>query len=570
MRHSSVQGEGAPGRAGDGISGAGTRPTATSAVPAPRSGSGHRRGGSGGGGGKRPTRRGRRRILRWTASIVALLILGTAAAGYLYYRHLNGNIRSGQRLSGDSGVARGEADAAGRRPINILMLGSDIRDEANAKLGGGWDMIGGPVRADVQMLVHISADRKNASVTTVPRDTIVDIPECTEPGTGTKYKATKTMINESFSRGGPGCTLATWEKMANVYIDHWMLIDFTGVVSMADAIGGVEVCVNQNVFDQSKPGSGTGGSGLKLTAGTHKVQGEQALQWLRTRHSFGSDMGRAKAQHMYMNSMMRGLKSQNAFTDLPRLTGLAEAATKSLKVSEEIGSVKKLLDLALLLKDVPVNRITTATIPILQAPGDKDRLVLNPTDSERVWELLRKDVAMDKNGDPAPAESGQPGASADPSAPAPSAEPTAQASSAPPASNPAKIAVQVVNGTGPGAQAVPKRATAIAGQLVSKGFALAKPDGALTPEKATVVRYATDAQAADAQSVAAALGIPGTSVQKSAAAAKITVLVGADWREGTAYPQQAPPEAGSVPETADVLNATDTSCMDIYGPYQWK
>ncbi|MFF3215123.1 LCP family protein [Streptomyces sp. NPDC002886] len=552
MRHSSVQGEGAPGRAGDGISGAGTRPTATSAVPAPRSGSGR-----GAGGGQRPTRRRRRRALRWAASIVALLILGTAAAGYLYYRHLNGNIRSGQRLSGDSGVARSEADASGRRPINILMLGSDVRDEENAKLGGGWDNIGDPARADVQMLIHISADRKNASVTSVPRDTLVDVPECTDPKTGEKHKASKMMINESFANGGAGCTLATWEKMTNVYIDHWMTIDFVGVVSMADAIGGVDVCVNQNVFDQSAPGSGEGGSGLKLKAGTTRIQGQQALQWLRTRHSFGSDIGRAKAQHMYMNSMMRGLKSQNAFTDLPRLTGLAEAATKALQVSEEIGTVKKLLDLALLLKDVPINRITSTTIPVLQAPSNKDRLILDPKDAPKVWDLLRKDVAMDKNGDPAPAASA--------STPAPSTQP----SSAPPASAPAKIAVQVVNGTGVGAQPVPKRATTVAGQLAAKGFTLAKADGALIPEKATVVRYATDAQAADAQSVAAALGIPATSVQKSAAASKITVLVGADWREGAVYPQQAPPTAGDIPDSADALNATDTSCMDIYKPYRW-
>ncbi len=552
-----MQGEGAPGQAGDGISGADTRPAATGSVPAPRSGSGHRRAGRGSGGGRRPNRR--RRVLRWTASIVALLILVTAAAGYLYYRHLNGNIRSGQRLSGDSGVAKSEADAAGRRPINILMLGSDSRDKPeNQELGGGRDLVGAPVRADTQMLVHISADRKNASVTTVPRDTIVDVPECTDPKTGEKYKATKTMINESFGRGGPGCTLATWEKLANVYIDHWMTIDFAGVVSMADAIGGVDVCVNQNVDDSWKPGLEKGGSGLRLEAGTTRIQGEQALQWLRTRHAFGSDMGRATAQHMYMNSMMRGLKSQNAFTDLPRLTGLAEAATKALQVSEEIGSVKKLLDLALLLKEVPVNRITMATIPVLQAPSDRNRLIVNPTDAPKVWKLIREDVAMDKNGDPAAAASGSP------SAPAPSSAPTP-----PPASDPAEIAVQVVNGTGVGAQPVGKRATAVAGQLVAKGFALAKADSALIPEKTTVVRYATDAQAADAQSVPAAHGIPGTSVQKSASAARITVLVGADWREGTVYPQQAPPEAGDVPESADVLNGTDTSCMDIYKPYRW-
>ncbi|MFE2289089.1 LCP family protein [Streptomyces sp. NPDC059443] len=555
MRHSSVQGEGAAAQAGDGISAG--RPNATGSVPPPRSGS-RRRGGGGGGRGQRPVRRGRRRVLRWVACIVALLILGTAAGGYLYYRHLNANIRSGQRLSGDSGVARTEADAAGRRPINVLMLGSDVRDEANAKLGGGWADIGGPARADVQMLIHISADRKNASVTSIPRDTVVDIPECTDPKTGEKFKATKTMINESLARGGPGCTLATWEKLTNVYIDHWMMIDFTGVVSMADAIGGVDVCVNQNVFDQSKPGSGTGGSGLKLKAGTTKVQGEQALQWLRTRHAFGSDLGRAKAQHMYMNSMMRSLKSQNAFSDIPRLTGLAEAATKALKVSEEIGSVKKLLDLGLALKDVPVNRITMATIPVQEAPWDRDRLIVNPADSEKMWTMLRKDVAMDSNG--APADSGKPGASA-----SPSPEP----SKAAPTTDPAKIAVQVVNGTGVGSAPAPRRATAISGQLVSKGFALAKADGSLTPEKTTIVRYATDAQAADAQSVATALGIPADSVQKTAEATKITVVVGADWREGNVYPKQAAPDAGSVPESAEVLNGTDTSCMDIYKPFRW-
>ncbi|MFD9304758.1 LCP family protein [Streptomyces sp. NPDC060048] len=558
MRHSSVQGEGASARSGDAIPGGGTGTGA--AVPAPRSGSGHRRRG----GGKRPTRSRRRRVLRRIAFAMALLILGTAAAGYLYYRHLNANIRSGQRLSGDTGVAKGEADASGRRPINILMLGSDSRDKPeNLELGGGWDTVDSPARADVQMLIHVSADRKNASVTSVPRDTIVEIPECTDPKTGKKSKAIRATIDQSLGRGGAGCTLATWEKLTNVYIDHWMTIDFSGVVRMADAIGGVDVCVNQNVFDTSEPGSGTGGSGLKLKAGTTRVQGEQALQWLRTRHAFGSDMGRAKAQHMYMNSMMRGLKGQNAFTDIPRLTSLAEAATKSLEVSEEIGSVKKLLDLALALKDVPVNRITMTTIPLLEAPGDKNRLVVNTADAEKMWTMLRKDVAMDANGDPAaPAESGQPSPGGSPSAPA--TEPSKA-----PQTDPAKIAVNVVNGTGVGAAPVGKRATAVMGQLVSKGFALAKADSTLTPEKTTVVRYATDAQAADAQSVAAALGIPGGSVQKSAAVAKITVVVGADWREGNVYPQAPAPEAGAVPESAEVLNGTDTSCMDIYKPYRW-
>ncbi|MFE4644576.1 LCP family protein, partial [Streptomyces sp. NPDC056730] len=303
-------------------------------------GKGRRKNGRGKGG-RGGTARGRAkrgpwRILRWVAAGLSLLLLATAGAGYLYYRHLNSNIRSGERSNGASGLDKPAANSAGQTPLNILLIGSDSRaDPENVKLGGSKDTAGNPPLGDVQMLVHVAADRKNASVVSIPRDTRVDIPECKDAKTGETFPATNAIINETLARGGPGCTLSTWEKLTGVYIDHWMTIDFAGVVKMADAIGGVDVCVKENVWDRPLPGV-PGGSGLKLTKGTHQIQGKQALQWLRTRHAFESDLGRAKAQHMYMNSMISGLKSQSVFTDTPRLTGLAEAATKSLEVSEEI------------------------------------------------------------------------------------------------------------------------------------------------------------------------------------------------------------------------------------------
>ncbi|CAM5420555.1 transcriptional regulator [Streptomyces avidinii] len=83
-----------------------------------------------------------------------------------------------------------------------------------------------------------------------------------------------------------------------------MMIDFKGVVSMADAIGGVPVCVEENVHSRNREGKG---SGLKLPKGTSVIQGETALQWLRTRYGFedGTDIGRTHAQHQYMTSMAR-------------------------------------------------------------------------------------------------------------------------------------------------------------------------------------------------------------------------------------------------------------------------
>ncbi|MEV4972907.1 LCP family protein [Streptomyces scopuliridis] len=511
------------------------------------------KGGHGGPGGGR-SKRGPWRILRWVAAGLSLLLLGTAGAGYLYYRHLNSNIRSGERSNGSSGLDKPAANSAGQTPLNILLIGSDSRaDPENVKLGGSKDTAGNPPLADVQMLVHVSADRKNASVVSIPRDTRVDIPECKDADTGKTYPQTNAIINATLARGGPGCTLSTWEKLTGVYIDHWMTIDFAGVVKMADAIGGVDVCVKNNVWDRPLPGV-PGGSGLKLTKGTHQIQGEQALQWLRTRHAFESDLGRAKAQHMYMNSMIRALKSQSVFTDTARLTGLAEAATKSLEVSEEISTVKKLFDLAMQLKDVPTNRLTMTTMPTVQDPQDANHLIAAETDSRKLWSMLRDDVAFDSNGDKTEA------AKKKPSGPA----------TKDPASEPADTGVIVRNGTGGTQSPVPRRATDIASALNAKGFTLAKADTQQTPQETSTVSYPSADMEGDAQAVAKALGIPLTSVTKSTDVSGVTVVVGADWRSGSSFPKETEPEAGAVPDTADALNgAKKDACMDVYAPYRF-
>ncbi|MBH5129950.1 LCP family protein [Streptomyces sp. HB-N217] len=529
------------------------------------------RGGSQGHGGRNGRRSGRRRAgrrhraLRWSATTLAVLILGTAGAGYLYYQHLNGNIDKGERSSGDSKAHKTEPNAAGQTPLNILLLGSDSRaSDANVALGGGKNHRDNPPLADVQMLIHLAADRKSASVVSIPRDTRVDIPACKDPDTGEKFPATNAIINTSLARGGAGCTLATWENLTGVYIDHWMTIDFAGVVSMADAVGGVEVCVNQNVWDRPLPGV-PGGSGLKMTKGSHKVKGEEALQWLRTRHAWGSDPLRARAQHMYMNSMIRTLKSQNVFTDAGRLMDLAEAATKSLTVSEEIGTVKKLYDLGMQLKTVPTDRITMTTIPTVEDPEDKNHL-LPATDADKMWAMLRDDVSFDDKGTKGKKDGGKDatgdGAAADGDAAKPSDEPAADS----------EIGVLVRNATrsatlGP----VTGRAGAVAGTLVDKGFVKATKDtSAALSEERTVVRYPSDELAGDARRVAEALGIPANAVRKSTDVSGVTLVVGADWREGASYPKQKTPEAGDLPESSDAINGSDTSkCMDVYKPYRW-
>ncbi|MFF8478230.1 LCP family protein [Streptomyces sp. NPDC015414] len=517
-------------------------------------GSGRHGGGRRGGGPKTDRRPRRRRALRWSAIVLAVVILGTAGAGYLYYEHLNGNLQKGRRSNADDSKAqRTRPNAAGQTPLNILLIGSDSRNsDANVALGGSKDNRGNPPLGDVQMLVHLSADRRSAAMVSIPRDTRVDIPKCEDPKTGKSYPATNDIINTSLARGGAGCTLATWENLTGVYIDHWMTIDFAGVVRMTNAIGGVEVCVNQNVWDRSTP-SQRGGSGLKLKAGRKKIKGVQALQWLRTRHAWGSDLMRARAQHMYMNSMMRTLRQQSVFTDTGRLTDLAEAATKSLTVSEEIGTVKKLYDLGMELKSVPANRITSVTMPNVEDPANGQHVVPEKTGADKMWRMLRDDVPFDKNGEKAKKKG--------------KAEPART-----PSTDAARLGVLVQNATRSSTEAaVQGRARAIGQVLVQHGYGRADTDtSAASSADETVVRYPSAELQGDAQAVAKSLGIPASQVERSTDVSGVTVVVGADWRTGSLYPKKSAPKAGDVPDNADAINGSDTSkCMDVYKPYQW-
>ncbi|MCC0097868.1 LCP family protein [Streptomyces flavotricini] len=551
-----MRGEGAPARSGE-ISGSGSG--TSGAVPPPRDGSG----------GGAPKRRGRRRVLRWVSSVLSFLILATAAGGYLYYRHLNGSIKTDVLNLGENKLGGSKPNAFGQTPLNILLIGSDARDDAaNQALGGAKDTFDGPPLADVQMLLHLSADRSNMSVVSMPRDTMLMMPKCTEPG-GKVHQASKGLVqtNESLGRGGPGCTVAAWTELTRIPIDHFMMIDFKGVVTMADAIGGVPVCVQQNVESRTKDGKG---SGLKLPAGTNTIQGEQALQWLRTRYGFedGTDLGRTHAQHMYMNSMAREFRKNAKLSNPVKLNSLAQAAIKAMVVDPGLDKIDKLYDLSMELKKVPTGRITMTTMPWVYSTREEGRVEPKPVEAEALFRMVREDIALDGkgSGDPAATPGGSPSTAASPSAAVPS-QPAAD-----PAAPPAKIAVAVRNATGgkDGAQTrVKGRAEDAAAILVGKGFTKAQATQQTGAEDTTVVRFSSPDQAGDAAAVATALGLPASAVEKSEDVTGIVLLVGKDWRTGNA-PTPPPPAPTKAPDSARPLNGDDDKeCMAIQPGFTW-
>ncbi|EFE75030.1 transcriptional regulator [Streptomyces filamentosus NRRL 11379] len=547
---------------GEGGSGTGGGSRDAEGVDAPASGGsgqrgrraeGHRRGGSPGARGRssrRAPKSGKRRVLRWSASVLAVLILATGGAGYVYYEYLNSNIKKEDLTLGDKQMADHKANAAGQTPLNILLIGSDARDsKANQKLGGAKETFGATPLADVQMLLHLSADRSNLSVISMPRDTMLKMPKCTAPD-GKVYPASTgdVQTNESLGRGGPGCTVATWYELTGIRIDHFMMIDFAGVVSMADAIGGVPVCVDANIHSRSADGKG---SGLKLEKGTTSIQGEQALQWLRTRYGFedNTDLGRAKAQHQYMNSMVRQLRKGTKLTDPAKLMNLAEAATKALTVDKGLDTVKKLYDLAEEFKKVPTKRITMSTMPNVYGTGvNSGRVYPKAGDAEQLFRMVRDDVPLDGKA----SKRKKPEEPKDPSAPV------------------GEIAVSVRNGTATDALGPASgRAGEVADQLKNAGFGRTSVDsGNVTGVARTGILYPSADLEGDAQAVAKALGVPLSQVKRSTDVSGISLAVGADWREDGAYPVSKGTE--KTPDSAGALNGDDEkACMKVNPNYTW-
>ncbi|MBV9022887.1 MAG: LCP family protein [Streptomycetaceae bacterium] len=459
--------------------------------------------------GRGRSRRKKRSVGKIVAITTSVFVLIAAGIGAVVYEELNGNIKGVPLIGGGSE----KPDAFGRTPINILMMGSDGRNTAaDCRIGGDC---GPGANADVEMLVHVSADRSNATVMSIPRDTVTDLPSCTDPQTHQTMSAQRARINSTLQYG-PSCTAAAVHHLTGVPVDHFMEIDFQGVVNMSDAVGGVPVCVTNNVYDPY--------SHLKLSGGTHTLKGMSALQFLRTRHGFGygDDLGRTVAQHIFLSSMIRTLKSAGTLTNPAELYSLAEAATKALTVDTGLDSIPRLLGLADDLNKVPSNRITFTTMQTVPDPQDSSAVEVSPA-AQSLFDAIIGDQSLTTSSGGKTAVDAH-ATSTVTSTPSPT-QPTVPDS---------QITVQVSNGSG-----ITGRASAVARYLIDQGFS---PNSGSTnapaPASATSIHYAPSQQG-EAQAVARTLQIPTSRLRQDSAVSNVTVVIGSDWNSGTTFPATA-------------------------------
>ncbi|WP_280688052.1 LCP family protein [Kitasatospora sp. GAS204B] len=492
---------------------------------------------------KKPKRRGLR-ILAYTTAGLVLVTAGTF--GYIY-ETLNGNIKHSALFAGTSGDAGHEKpDAFGRTPINIMVIGSDTRaTAADCAIGGDCANGGAGANADVEMVLHVSADRSNATVMSIPRDTMAQLPGCTDTQNHTSMKPHRDIINSSLSYG-PGCTVAAVHQLTGIPIDHFMMVDFSGVVQMSDAIGGVPVCVDNNVYDPY--------SHLKLKKGNHTLQGMAALQFVRTRHGFGdgSDLGRTVAQHMFLSSMVRQLKSAGTLTNPAAVLSLANAATKALTVDDGLSGITNLVGLADDLNKVPANRITMTTMQNDPdtVKGEDGRVVVDPA-AKNLFSAIINDQSLTAGDGSKSSAAAQATSTVDPNAPSSSA-PAAPASPAAPAAGAgapkSEIAVHVKNGSG-----VTGRASDLADALKTAGYSSLTAGTTLVGNADTSEVTYTAGREADAQEVAASVGLPATAV-KPGTGPGITLVIGKDWTSGTTFGSAPASGAGTAAQAPPPVN----------------
>jgi LCP family protein required for cell wall assembly len=269
-------------------------------------------------------------------------------------------------------------------PINILLVGSDTRSGAGNSAFGDT---GGNL-ADVIILLHISADRESAVGLSFPRDTMLPWPKCPSTTGGPGYYAQSLgQINATIANGGPGCTLLTVELLTGLDIPYLAMVDFNGVIELSNAVGGVEVCVAEDIEDEY--------TNTYLKKGMHNLQGVQALQFLRTRHGVGdgSDLGRISNQQVYLTSLVRKLKSKDILNNPVALYSLAQAAARNMTLSKTLSDPAALMGVANALKDIPMKKITFLQLPAvsgLPAPN-QGRVLPDYEKAQVLFDMMKND-----------------------------------------------------------------------------------------------------------------------------------------------------------------------------------
>ncbi|MFF8944145.1 LCP family protein [Streptomyces sp. NPDC014864] len=485
--------------------------------------------------GRRPAKKSKaKKALLWTGGSMAFVLVAGSVGAYLYIKHLNDNITS----VSDDGASTGGFQKD--RAINVLLIGTDKR---TGKGNGSYGDKGSVGHADTSILLHVSKDRSNATALSIPRDLIVNVPDCPtrQPDGSTKVipGTDNVRFNTSLGQDGrtPSCTMRTVTALTGIKPDDFMVADFNAIKTLTTAVGGVDVCLGKDINDKD--------SHLNLKKGMQHIQGETALAFVRTRHAvgFGGDLSRIQLQQQFLSALMRKLKDNSTLTSPTKMVDVAEAATKALTVDSKIDSIGKLKDLGLELGKLNPKNLTFTTVPVIDNPAEKVHatVVLKEPSAPQVFQMVRNDVSFTEVKQQKKKEK---------------AAEAARLKG--PQSDASEVRVRIMNG---GAVAGSAQET-LTWLQVNEGVQKSENAGnAPQPLSRTTLEYAPD-QAAQARKLAAIMGLsgsalkPGESVTNSQGLPAMTLTLGKDF-QGAGIPLTTPTKA---PEDVQKSTADKVQC----------
>ena len=250
-----------------------------------------------------------------------VVVAGVAAGAYVF--SLANNFDSQSEKIAEAFPAeseRPEVKESATDAVNILLLGSDSRGGS----GETENLEGVPNagRADTMMLVHVPGDREGVYITSVMRDTWVDI-----PGRG-QHK-----LNAAYSFGGVPLTVQTIETMLDTRIDHVASVDMEGFKGLTDTLGGVDVEV-PIAFQSSHM------KGHTFPQGVQHMDGETALAFVRERYAFeDGDYQRVKNQQLFLDAVMGKLLARDTLTNPGRVASVVDELSPYVGVDDSLNAV---------------------------------------------------------------------------------------------------------------------------------------------------------------------------------------------------------------------------------------
>jgi LCP family protein required for cell wall assembly len=321
-------------------------------------------------------RRRARRIALIVVIVLAVLGGGAGVAGYLYLHHVDSKVKRVQAFADIPDDLRPRKDPVAQDAVNYLILGSDTRDPNNTTGS----------RSDTIILMHVNKDHSAAQLVSIPRDSWVHVPKSPNG----QYGNTNAKINAAYAWGGLPLTVETVEEFTGVRIDHVVMVDFSGFKEIIDALGGVEITVDQAFTSTHSLNP----NGIRhFNAGPQVMDGAAALDYSRERFAFADgDFARIRHQQQMIKAVLDKAASGDLLVNPARLNSFLNATAKAVSVDSTLDIIGTANDL----RHLRSGNLSFYTSPSKGTGTEGGQSVVYPdlTADKAVYDAIRQDLPL--------------------------------------------------------------------------------------------------------------------------------------------------------------------------------